>query len=91
MKEGVSGVSEIDLKANKILTLLDHGPFVGRGTKMSKLIEIYTRVREGQTWIMSIKGESGIGKTRMATEFLDWASIQGATVLQGRAFEDGGR
>jgi tetratricopeptide (TPR) repeat protein len=91
MEEGESGVSEIDLKANKILTLLDHGPFVGRGTKMSKLIEIYTRVREGQTWIISIKGESGIGKTRMATEFLDWARMQGATVLQGRAFEDGGR
>jgi predicted ATPase len=91
MEEGVSGVSEIDLKVNKILTLIDHGPFVGRATKMSKLMEIYTRVREGQTWIMSIKGESGIGKTRMATEFLDWASMQGATVLQGRAFEDGGR
>ena len=84
-------MSEIDLKVNKILTLIDHGPFVGRATKMSKLMEIYTRVREGQTWIMSIKGESGIGKTRMATEFLDWASMQGATVLQGRAFEDGGR
>jgi len=91
MEEGARGVSEIDVKANKILTLLDHGPFVGRGTKMSKLIEIYTRVREGQTWIISIKGESGIGKTRMATEFLDWARMQGATVLQGRAFEDGGR
>ncbi len=84
-------MGEIDLKINSVLALLDRGPFVGRGTKMSRLMETYTRVREGQTWIMSIKGESGIGKTRMATEFLDWAVTQGATILQGRAFEDGGR
>jgi tetratricopeptide (TPR) repeat protein len=91
MEEGVRDVGEIDLKINSVLTLIDHGPFVGRGTKMGRLIETYAHVREGQTWIMSIKGESGIGKTRMATEFLDWAAMQGATILQGRAFEDGGR
>ena len=33
----------------------------------------------------------GIGKTHLATAFLRWATTQGATLLQGRAFEMGGR
>ncbi len=38
-----------------------------------------------------LQGEAGIGKTRLATEFLGWAAAQGADVLQGRAFEAGAR
>jgi predicted ATPase len=34
-----------------------------------------------------VAGEAGIGKTRLATEFLSWAQVQGADVLTGRAFE----
>ncbi len=79
------------LKVDSVLAMIDHGPFVGRGTKMSRLKEAYACVQAGQSWIMSIKGESGIGKTRMATEFLGWAAAHGADVLQGRAFEAGGR
>ena len=38
---------------------------------------------------MILRGEAGIGKTRLAREFLAWASAQGAEVLQGGAFESG--
>src|SRR5437868_10899125 len=38
-----------------------------------------------------MQGEAGIGKTRLAKEFLAWAEVEGADVLQGRAFETGGR
>ncbi len=36
-------------------------------------------------------GEAGIGKTRLASEFVAWARAQGAEVLSGHAFELGGR
>ncbi len=39
---------------------------------------------------MLLEGEAGIGKTRLASEFLAWAEIEGADVLQGQAFETGG-
>ena len=38
---------------------------------------------------MVLRGEAGIGKTRLARKFLAWASAQGAELLQGGAFESG--
>ena len=39
---------------------------------------------------MVLRGEAGIGKTRLSRKFLAWASAQGAELLQGSAFESGG-
>ena len=38
---------------------------------------------------MVLRGEAGIGKTRLARKFLTWAGAQGAELLQGSAFESG--
>ena len=38
---------------------------------------------------MVLRGEAGIGKTRLSREFLAWASAQGAELLQASAFESG--
>ena len=38
---------------------------------------------------MVLRGEVGIGKTRLARKFIHWASAQGAELLQGSAFESG--
>src|SRR5439155_9719954 len=40
---------------------------------------------------MLLVGEAGIGKTRLAREWVAWAAAQGALVLAGQAFEMGGR
>src|SRR5439155_1075106 len=45
----------------------------------------------GRTQVATIEGEPGIGKTRLAREFLRWARAQGADVLEARAFETGSR
>src|SRR5579863_8477089 len=71
-------------------TLLD-GPLLGRTTELSTLIKAYHTVQRGQTQVVLLEGEAGIGKTRLATEFLAWAEMEGADVLQGQAFETGGR
>jgi DNA-binding SARP family transcriptional activator/predicted ATPase len=66
-------------------------PFVGRSIKHLHLVTAFHAVRQDQSQVVVIEGEAGIGKTRLATEFLAWAASQGADVLQGRAFEAGGR
>ncbi len=68
--------------------LLD-GPFLGRAAEFGALIECYQRVRVGQPQLVLLQGETGIGKTRLATEFAGWAQAQGAAVLAGRALQTG--
>lgn len=67
------------------------GPLLGRTTELSTLIKVYHTVQRGQTQVVFLEGEVGIGKTRLATEFLAWAEVEGADVLQGQAFETGGQ
>ena len=69
-------------------TLLD-GPFLGRTTEFGTLIECYQRAHAGQPQLVLLQGETGIGKTRLATEFVHWAQAQGAEVLVGRALHTG--
>jgi len=66
-------------------------PLVGRADEFLELVELYHAARQGSARLAVIKGEPGIGKTRLAREFLAWAAGHGADVLEGRAFESGGR
>src|SRR5207344_2091126 len=68
--------------------LLD-GPYLGRSAEFGSLIDCYRRVDAGQSHLVLLQGESGMGKTRLATEFLSWAQAQGAEVLMGKALHTG--
>jgi DNA-binding SARP family transcriptional activator len=61
-------------------------PFVGRGAEFSRLMTLYEQASNGQPQVVLLEGEAGIGKTRLATEFLAWVRAQGADVLEARAF-----
>jgi tetratricopeptide (TPR) repeat protein/transcriptional regulator with XRE-family HTH domain len=71
--------------------LLSSLPLIGRESDLRTLQALYQVVQQGQTQAVLLQGEAGIGKTHLASTFLSWASAQGATLLQGRAFEMGGR
>ena len=66
-------------------------PLIGRASAFSQLTGRYQQARQGQPQAVLVVGEAGIGKTRLATEFVGWARAQGADVLSGQAFEMGGR
>src|SRR5947208_15852362 len=66
-------------------------PLLGRTTELSTLIKAYHTAQRGQTQVVLLEGEVGIGKTRLASEFLAWAEVEGADVLRGQAFETGGQ
>ena len=58
------------------------GPFVGRDAEMVELWRHYQRAKHGEPRTVVIHGEPGIGKTRLATEFLKAAALDGATCLR---------
>ncbi|HET8851823.1 MAG TPA: AAA family ATPase [Ktedonobacteraceae bacterium] len=61
-------------------------PFVGRGAEFSRLMTLYEHASCGQPQVVLLEGEAGIGKTRLAAEFLAWVRVQGADVLEGRTY-----
>ena len=66
-------------------------PLVGRVSALSQIVGCYQQAQQGQPQAVLVTGEAGIGKTRLAREFVAWARAQGAEVLSGQAYEAGGR
>ena len=66
-------------------------PLIGRATAFSQLVGSLRQARQGQPQAVLVEGEAGIGKTRLASEFVAWARTQGAEVLSGHALEMDGR
>ncbi len=63
--------------------------FTGRTIETQALVNSYDQAEAGQPQLVVLRGEAGIGKTRLAEKFLAWASAQGAELLRGGAFENG--
>lgn len=61
-------------------------PLVGRGAELSALIRAYDR-HATAGYFAAIEGEAGIGKTRLAEEFLAHARGLGAMALAVRCYE----
>jgi AAA ATPase domain/Bacterial transcriptional activator domain len=60
-------------------------PLIGRAG--SQLVAGYRQLHQGQAQGVLLVGEAGVGKTRLAREFVSWARAQGTDVLIGHAFE----
>jgi ATP/maltotriose-dependent transcriptional regulator MalT len=58
-------------------------PLLGRETEMVALDEALTAVTHGRSQLMLLRGEAGIGKTRMVAELAQRARAAGAQVLTG--------
>ena len=55
---------------------------VGRQHEWRLLTEVWESVARGAFRTVLIEGEQGAGKTRLADDFLQWASLRGAVVLR---------
>jgi hypothetical protein len=60
---------------------------IGREAQWESVRDVWRRVRRGAGGIVLIEGETGVGKSRLAEEFLRWAVASGATGLRGHAFD----
>ena len=70
------------------LTVRDKARFVGRDEHLGRLWRLYQEVRSGARHVAFIRGDPGIGKTRLVAEVALRAHADGAVVLYGRCDED---
>jgi DNA-binding SARP family transcriptional activator/predicted ATPase len=59
---------------------------VGRQTELLRLRQLYAQAG-GSGRLVALSGEAGVGKTRLAEEFLAWVEGQGGRVLRTQCFE----
>jgi DNA-binding SARP family transcriptional activator/tetratricopeptide (TPR) repeat protein len=58
--------------------------FVGRRGELDRLRQYLQRAAEGNRQLILLEGEPGIGKTRLAMEFMEVCEAEGALALYGR-------
>ena len=65
-------------------------PLIGRAHEIQQLVKAYRRASRKRLQVVVVSAGSGMGKSRLAAEFLNWVGPVGADVLQGQAFESAG-
>lgn len=70
----------------------EHAPafepsLIGREAEWKALAQAWKVVQRGEGRMVLVEGESGVGKSRLADEFLRWVVTGGGTVLRGRGYE----
>ena len=59
-------------------------PFAGRVSDLDWLARTWARARQGEGGLTMVRGEPGVGKTRLVSTFATRCHAEGATVLWGR-------
>jgi DNA-binding SARP family transcriptional activator len=60
---------------------------IGREKEWDVLAKAWKAVRQGRGRIVLIEGEAGLGKTRLADEFVRWLVAHGGTALRGHCYD----
>lgn len=71
---------------------VEHGPpLIGRQAELDSLRRWVGAARSGRPQTLFLAGDPGVGKTRLASEFLQLVASEGMTVLLGAAYEQEGQ
>jgi DNA-binding SARP family transcriptional activator len=60
-------------------------PLVGRSLETGTMLRIYQN-KASKGYLLILQGEPGVGKTRLAEDFITFAERQGASILTSRAY-----
>jgi DNA-binding SARP family transcriptional activator len=66
-------------------------PLVGRSAEWHALLQAWQDAVSGRSRLLLIRGESGIGKSRLAEELIDWCRLQHVNVASARCYPGEGR
>ena len=83
-KATAAGPATADLA---LLEQLVRGRLVGRVHELHQLRELWRLAQQGRRHVALVSGEPGAGKTRLASEAVVFARLNGAVVLQGGCYE----
>ncbi|GAC1597965.1 MAG: hypothetical protein NVS3B21_23040 [Acidimicrobiales bacterium] len=71
-----------------MLTMTEGFPFAGRDAAVAMLADAWKRAVAERRQVILVRGEPGIGKTRLVTELARTVADKGGVVLMGRCSDD---
>lgn len=66
-------------------------PLVGRDDQWRTLLRVWREADQGRARMVVLRGESGIGKTRLAEELIDWCRVKNLGAVTARCYAGEGR
>ncbi|HVQ14334.1 MAG TPA: AAA family ATPase, partial [Vicinamibacterales bacterium] len=66
-------------------------PIVGRHSEFRTLLNTWQGAASGRPSLVLIRGEAGIGKSRLAEELIDWCRLESVTAVAARCYAGEGR
>ncbi len=66
-------------------------PLVGRQAEWQALVGAWQQAAAGRARLVLVRGEAGIGKTRLAEELVDWCRVNGVPAATARCYASEGR
>ena len=66
-------------------------PLVGRHSEFRALLNVWQGATSGRPSLVLIRGEAGIGKSRLAEELIDWCRLETVTAVAARCYAGEGR
>jgi DNA-binding SARP family transcriptional activator len=66
-------------------------PLVGRQPEWQAMLSAWRAAAAGRAGVFLIRGEAGIGKSRLADELVDWCGVNGITAVTARCYAGEGR
>jgi serine/threonine-protein kinase len=85
--------SQLDVDRAEEIAPLDRmtrGQMVGREQEFSDAAQIWRKAASGESQVLLISGEPGIGKTHFVRELRTLAGVQGGLLLQSECYAEGG-
>lgn len=74
-----------------IAPLRADAPLVGRHRAWEEVQTVWRQTQTGQPRLLLLTGEAGVGKTRLAAEFMDGLARQGVATVTAHCYAAGGR
>lgn len=90
--DGLFAVPPTSLSAPTLSPLerLVRGQIVGRERELAYAINQWHKAQSGESTVLLVSGEPGIGKTRLVREIVAHARVAGAQTLSGECYPEGG-
>jgi DNA-binding SARP family transcriptional activator len=66
-------------------------PLVGRHAEFRALVSAWSVAATGRPSLVLVRGEAGIGKSRLAEELIDWCRLETITAVTARCYAGEGR